>query len=96
MIAKCEVSVPYLKNGFIYIFCFTRWYIPNKMGKLHNIKMFSSTHYNLKNYLSKTLDVRIECNINYFSIHLFFSPSSLQTVIKLIIIIIIKHLQLFQ
>ena len=43
------------------------------------------------------LDIIIECYINYFSIYLFFSPSSLHTVIKLIIIIIIiKHLQLYQ
>lgn len=67
-----------------------------KMGKLHN--SWHTLHYNLKNSLSKTLDFRIECYIDYFSIHLFFSPSSLHTVIKLIIIIIIiiKHLQLFQ
>lgn len=36
MIAKCEVIVPYLENSFIYIFCSTMCYIPNKMGKLHN------------------------------------------------------------
>ena len=87
MIAKCEVSVPYLENSFIYIFCSTMCYIPNKMGKLHNSLYKCSTHYNLKNYLSKTLDIRIECYIDYFSTHLFFSPSSLH---------IIKHLQLFQ